>query len=71
MQHKETELNVTMPALALRGLTIFPNMPLHFDVGRPQSIQALEDAMESGSTIFLVGYWHHLYRAANSSLAWR
>ncbi len=55
MQHKETELNVTMPALALRGLTIFPNMPLHFDVGRPQSIQALEDAMESGSTIFLVG----------------
>ena len=38
---------VTMPALALRGLTIFPNMLLHFDVGRESSIKALDEAMTS------------------------
>lgn len=43
-----------MPALALRGLTIFPNMLLHFDVGRASSIQALDEAMTSGQPIFLV-----------------
>ncbi len=45
---------VTMPALALRGLTIFPNMSLHFDVGRSASIKALDEAMASGHPIFLV-----------------
>lgn len=45
---------VIMPALALRGLTIFPNMLLHFDVGRESSIKALDEAMTSGQTIFLV-----------------
>lgn len=45
---------VTMPALALRGLTIFPNMLLHFDVGRDASIKALDEAMASGQSIFLV-----------------
>ena len=42
------------PALALRGLTIFPNMMLHFDVARPASIRALDEAMANGSPIFLV-----------------
>ena len=36
---------VTMPVLALRGLTIFANMLLHFDVGRDTSIKALDQAM--------------------------
>lgn len=45
---------VTMPALALRGLTIFPNMMLHFDVGRDASIKALDEAMSTGQSIFLV-----------------
>ncbi|SMC39820.1 endopeptidase La [Papillibacter cinnamivorans] len=44
----------TMPMLALRGLTIFPNMLLHFDVGRDISIRALDEAMSSGQKIFLV-----------------
>ena len=44
----------TMPVLALRGLTIFPNMLLHFDVGREASIKALDEAMASGSPVFLV-----------------
>ena len=45
---------VAMPALALRGLTIFPNMMLHFDVGRDASIKALDESMTSGQPIFLV-----------------
>ena len=45
---------VTMPVLALRGLTIFPNMLLHFDVGRDTSIKALDQAMSEGLPIFLV-----------------
>ena len=51
-----SELNQAgaMPALALRGLTIFPNMLLHFDVGREASIKALDEAMSSGAPIFLV-----------------
>lgn len=45
---------VSMPALALRGLTIFPNMLLHFDVGRGASIRALDEAMATGQSVFLV-----------------
>lgn len=45
---------IAIPALALRGLTIFPNMLLHFDVGRETSIKALDEAMSSGQPIFLV-----------------
>ena len=35
---------VRMPVLALRGLTVFPSMILHFDVGRDASIKALNQA---------------------------
>ena len=50
----KTKSPVVMPALALRGLTIFPNMLLHFDVGREASIKALDEAMATGQPIFLV-----------------
>ena len=43
-----------LPALALRGLTIFPTCILSFDVEREASIQALERAMEGDQRIFLV-----------------
>jgi ATP-dependent Lon protease len=43
-----------LPLLPLRGLTIFPYMVLHFDVGRPKSIAALEAAMVNNQEIFLV-----------------
>jgi ATP-dependent Lon protease len=43
-----------MPLLPLRGLTVFPYMVLHFDVGRQKSIAALEDAMVNDQDIFLV-----------------
>ena len=39
--------------LALRGLTVFPNMILHFDVGREKSVAALDRAMNDGEKIFL------------------
>ena len=42
-----------LPVLPLRGLTAFPNMIVHFDVGRMMSIRALEAAMKNGQTIFL------------------
>lgn len=45
---------LTIPALALRGLTVFPQLLLHFDVGREPSIRALEEAMEENREIFLV-----------------
>ena len=50
----EPILPITVPALALRGLNIFPNMLLHFDVARPASIRALDEAMAGGTPIFLV-----------------
>lgn len=50
----EMKTTNTMPCLALRGLTIFPNMLLHFDVGRAASIKALDESMSTGQPIFLV-----------------
>lgn len=47
-------VSVTIPVLALRGLTVFPQLTLHFDVGRAASIQALEEAMGENREIFLV-----------------
>ena len=44
---------ITMPVLALRGLMVFPYMVLHFDVGRPRSVAALEHAMLTDQRIFL------------------
>jgi ATP-dependent Lon protease len=43
-----------LPLLPLRGLTVFPYMILHFDVGRMKSIKALEEAMINNQLIFLV-----------------
>ena len=43
-----------LPVLALRGLTVFPNMLMHFDVEREISVKALELAMENNQDLFLV-----------------
>jgi len=42
-----------LPILPLRGLTVFPYMILHFDVGRMKSIRALEEAMVNNQLILL------------------
>ena len=44
---------LVMPLIPLRGLTVYPNMVIHFDVGREKSILALERAMMLNQTIFL------------------
>lgn len=43
----------TLPLIPLRGLTIFPSMVLHFDVGREKSIEAVDVAMLNDEDIFL------------------
>lgn len=43
-----------LPAIALRGLVVFPNNVVHFEVGRAKSIAAIEAAMHANSSIFLV-----------------
>ena len=45
---------ITLPVIPLRGITIFPNMIIHFDIGREKSLAALEDAMLQNGEIFLV-----------------
>lgn len=42
-----------MPMIPLRGLSIFPYMVLHFDIGREKSISALEKAMMMNQLVFL------------------
>ncbi|NMB41878.1 MAG: endopeptidase La [Firmicutes bacterium] len=43
-----------LPLLPLRGLTVFPNMVLHLDVGREGSKKALDEAMLKGNLLLLV-----------------
>ena len=43
-----------MPILALRGLAIFPEQTVHFDVGRKKSVLALEAAMKADQTLLLI-----------------
>ena len=47
------EKSFSMPMVALRGLVIFPEMTLHFDVGRAKSVRAVKAAMEQKTNIFL------------------
>lgn len=44
----------TMPAVALRGMTILPGMIAHFDVSRKKSLKAIEESMNKDQKIFLV-----------------
>ena len=45
---------VHLPVIALRGLVVFPNNVVHFEVGREKSIAAIEAAMHGNSSVFLV-----------------
>lgn len=49
-----SEIRITAPAVALRGMAILPGMVAHFDVSRDISIQAVEEAMLEDQKIFLV-----------------
>lgn len=47
------EDKLILPLIPLRGLTVFPNMVIYFDVGRKKSIEAVEKAMAGDQKIFL------------------
>lgn len=49
-----SDIIITMPAVALRGMAILPGMVAHFDVSRERSIKAVEQAMLGDQNIFLV-----------------
>ncbi|GAA0761500.1 MULTISPECIES: endopeptidase La [Clostridium] len=48
-----SDILMTLPLIPLRGISIFPNMIIHFDVGREKSKAAIEAAMENQTNIFL------------------
>lgn len=45
---------ITMPVIALRGLTVLPGMTVSFDVSRPKSIAAVEKAMVTDQKVCLI-----------------
>lgn len=45
---------IKVPAVALRGLTIFPGMVIHFDLSRKKSIEAVSRAFEKSQKLFVV-----------------
>ena len=52
MSKKELK-QIRLPVLAMRGMVLFPQMVLHFDVGRDKSILALNEAMGESRLLFL------------------
>ena len=46
------QIDPIVPLLPLRGMLVFPTMVLHLDVGREQSVQALEQGYACGSFNF-------------------
>jgi len=54
MSDKKVLNKRVLPLLPLRGLTVFPYVIMHFDVGRIKSIKALDEAMLNDQLIFLV-----------------
>lgn len=49
-----SDLIRVMPAIALRGTTILPDMIVHFDVSREKSVKAVETSMLQDQKVFLV-----------------
>lgn len=43
-----------LPVVALRGITVLPDMIVHFDITREKSVQAIEYAMNNNQQVFLV-----------------
>lgn len=52
--NNENVIMLEMPVIPLRGLVVFPQMVLHFDVGRKKSVKALQKAMDEDQKVFLV-----------------
>ena len=52
-KQNNNDITYNIPMLPLRGIVVFPNMILHFDVGRLKSIKSIEEAMLNDQIIFL------------------
>jgi len=50
---REQIISGRLPVLALRGLAVFPEQTIHFDIGRSKSALALEYAMKHDQILFL------------------
>ena len=51
MPRKKTKQILRLPLIPLRGLMVFPHMVLHFDVGRPRSISALDNFISINNAV--------------------
>ena len=52
-QQEKENIYKTLPAIALRGKVLFPNIYLNFDIGRPMSVNAIKEAQKIGDEIFI------------------
>ncbi len=50
----ENIISGVLPVLALRGLAVFPDQTVHFEVGRKKSVLALEEAMRKDQNLLLI-----------------
>ncbi len=53
MEEKKIQTKEVLPCIPLRGVSIFPNTVVHFDIGREKSIKALEAAMGTDKLMFV------------------
>ena len=54
------QMIMDLPVIALRGLSILPNMIVHFEVSRNKSKRAIEAAMLKDQNIFLLHFHSNL-----------
>ena len=52
MEIKEND-TMQLPVLPLRGMVVFPKSVIHFDIGRKNSVSAINQAMKADRLIFL------------------
>ena len=48
------QTTAALPLIALRGLTVVPNMIIHFDLSREMSVKAVEQALNGKQKVLLV-----------------
>lgn len=53
-KEKNNSLEITIPVIPLRGVTVYPHTIMHFDVGREKSINALNTSLLNDEKILLV-----------------
>jgi len=53
MNEEAVNVKEVLPCIPLRGVSIFPNTVVHFDIGREKSIRALEKAMATDKLMFV------------------